>query len=59
MHYAIWRACERFRILPPGLSETWEALDVWSQAQLLAFDQVREMEDMKFQVALAGAKPRF
>ena len=45
--YAIWRACERFGILPPGVREKWEDTNVWSQAMLVAFNQIRNIEEVK------------
>lgn len=42
MHYAIWQACERFGILPPGVKPKWEDNDSWTQALLLAYNQVAE-----------------
>jgi len=47
MDFAIWRACERFNICP--WSE-WDDLPVDVQADLLAYDQIRMMEDRKERV---------
>jgi len=56
MEYAIWRACERFSVRPPDVKDTWEDCNVMVQAALLSYDQIRQIEDTKFQAALAGAK---
>jgi hypothetical protein len=49
---------------PPAVKADWDDNDVWSQAQLLAYSQVRDLEeaedhlaDQKFQAQVAGAKP--
>lgn len=54
--FAIWRACERFRMLPPGVKERFDDCTAVAQAELIAFDQIRTIEDTRFQAALAGAK---
>ena len=55
--YAIWRACERFKIRPPNVEyDEWDKLDVISQANLIAYDQLREIETAKWEVSLASAK---
>jgi len=38
------------------VGDSWDETDVWTQAKLIAYNQVREYEDAKFQIALAGAK---
>ncbi len=43
--YAIWRACERFGIRPPGVRSNWEDCNVQVQSELLAFDQIRTLDD--------------
>lgn len=43
--YCIWRACERFGILPPGLkNRQFDKLDIISKRNLIAYDQVRSLE---------------
>jgi len=42
--YAIWSACERFGIKPPGVKDTWEDCDVFTKANLLAYGQIRSTE---------------
>jgi hypothetical protein len=45
--YAIWRACERFGVLPPGLRKHYDDLPPWFQAMLIAYDQIRQIEEAK------------
>ncbi len=44
--YLIYHACERFRILPPGIKEIWEENNVESQANILAYDLIRTEEEV-------------
>lgn len=41
----IWRVCERFGIFPPDIKKKFKDNSVWQQAQLLAYENIREMED--------------
>lgn len=43
--YAKWLACERFGILPPGCKPAWDDCDIWAQAQLIGYSQIREIEE--------------
>lgn len=43
--YAIWRACERFGILPPNISSNWNTLAVEEQSDMIAYSQIREIEE--------------
>ena len=54
-HYAIWRACERLGMRPPGVKENWDDTDVWTQAMSLAFSQIREREDAEEHNSLVRA----
>lgn len=54
--YADWRACERFSILPPGISATWEENNWWSRLLLVAYDQIRQMEDAEWQSSLLASR---
>jgi hypothetical protein len=45
--YAIWHACERFRLLPPDVKPQFEDNTAAIQAMLIAYDQIREYEDAK------------
>lgn len=47
MDYAIWRSCERFGILPPGVESKWDNNDWWSQSCIIAYDQVRQHEEIE------------
>jgi len=49
--YAIWSCCERFQILPPGCARAWDDCDVWARARLIAFNQVRSLEDAELEEA--------
>lgn len=49
----MWRACERFHILPPGILGTWEDMEVPQHAALIAYDAVRRLEDSEERVQLA------
>jgi len=48
--YAIWRACERWKILPPGVKNSWDDNSSWIQANLIAFDQIRQIERQEREV---------
>ena len=54
--YLIWRACERLGLMPPGLKEEFGDNNMWAQALIMAYHQIREIEETKWQAALAGAK---
>ena len=41
----IWRVCERFGILPPGVKNKWEDNNVWAQSQMFAYNQIRDYEE--------------
>lgn len=41
----VWRVCERFSILPPGVSNKYDDLTPWAKAKLLAYEQIRQYED--------------
>ena len=43
--YAIWRACERHGIKPPNVEVTWTDCDVNAKAELIAYNQIRELEE--------------
>lgn len=45
MDYAKWRACERFNMLPPAIKPKWNDNSFWHQALLIAYNQIREIED--------------
>ena len=39
--YAVWRACERLGIRPPGVKASWDECGLETQALIVAFDQTR------------------
>lgn len=43
-------------ILPPGVKSGWEDNSVLAQSDLIAFNQIREMEETKELAALAGVR---
>ncbi len=45
MDYAIWRACERVDIKPPNVKDSWNDCNVQVQATLIAYNQIRELEE--------------
>lgn len=46
------RACERFHILP----EDWEKQNVHNQARLIAYSQIRELEEFNEVQAMSGIR---
>lgn len=54
MTYAIWRACERFRLLPPDVRPSWDTCDPATQASLLAYDGLRCHEENQELAIMAG-----
>lgn len=52
--YAIWRACERLSVRPPGVKDDWDECSVWTQAKILAYNQVRERDEMELLKAQTG-----
>lgn len=59
MEYAIWRACERFGIRPPGVREHYDDMSVSAKAMLISYDQIRQIEDNKRDATLAQMGVRF
>lgn len=47
MLYAIWCACERFSVLPPGVKSRWEDCDDPTQMNMIAFNQIRTREELE------------
>lgn len=46
----MWKACERFGILPPDMkSNKWDDLNVIDQAMLISYNQIREVEEWESQ----------
>ena len=44
-NYLIWRICERFKILPPGIKNIFIDNTNWNQARLVAYETIREYEE--------------
>jgi len=40
----IWRFCERFGILPPGIEAVYNANADWQKAEMLSYEGIREVE---------------
>lgn len=64
MQYAIFRACERFQVTPPGFPEVfgklnWDQLSAMQQARLLGYDQLANHDQEKWEAKLAGNKSPF
>ncbi len=50
MLYAEFRAAERAGVRLPGVySDNWDDLDGFTQLVLIAFDQIRSLEDVQVQ----------
>ncbi len=43
--YLVFRACERFGLLPPGMHREWDELPNWQKQLLIGFEQIREREE--------------
>lgn len=53
----MWRACERWGILPPDVkSRRWDDLDNWTQSLLLGYEHVRQHEEAEEFSAMAQAR---
>lgn len=42
----VWKACERFGVLPPGVKENFDENLPLIQARLITYEQVREIESV-------------
>jgi hypothetical protein len=45
MKYVLWRACERFNILPPNVKSDINQNTPVALAEFLAYEQLREREE--------------
>ena len=54
--YAVWRACERLGIRPPGVKASWDECGLETQALIVAFDQTRSYDESEWEAQLAGAR---
>ncbi len=59
MRYATYRTCERFGMLPPDIPPTtpfgtiiWDHLTADQQSDLLAYNQIREIEEAESGIRL-------
>jgi len=59
----VWFACEKVNIRPPNVKETWDENNFWTQAEILAYSQIRNLEEceerheqQKFIAAALGQK---
>ena len=54
--YAVWRACERLGIRPPGVKESWDDHAVEMQSIILAYDQVASHDESEWEASVAGVQ---
>jgi hypothetical protein len=54
--YAIWKACLRVGIRPPGVPQHWDDCGVVAQALILAFDQTCSHEEDERAAQMVGAR---
>jgi hypothetical protein len=54
--YTIWRACERFGVLPPGVRPTWDKCNVEAKADLLGYEHIRGHDENERDAALSAAR---
>jgi len=47
LDYSVWKSCERVGIRPPGVKENFEDCDIWTQASILKYNDIREEEEAK------------
>jgi hypothetical protein len=52
----VWKACERFNLLPPGIKKSWDNNTEWHHAMIIGYNQIREHEEMEMLAAQAGSK---
>ena len=44
--YIIWRVCERFNVLPPSIKPSFDNNTAWQQAELVAYENIRNNEEV-------------
>jgi hypothetical protein len=54
--FAIWKACIRVGLRPPGLPDNWDECSSLQQALILGFDQVCEHDDFREKATFAGVE---
>ncbi len=52
--YAIWQACARFGVKPPGVKANWDDMGSMNQARLYAYNQVALHDEDQRDATLAG-----
>ncbi len=52
----MWRACERVGVLPPDVRPAWDDCNVEAQAEVIAYNQIREHEEHELLVAQMKAR---
>jgi hypothetical protein len=55
-HYAVWRACERISVLPPDTKPAWDACNIITKAEIIAYDQIRQHEEHELLIAQLKAR---
>jgi len=53
MEYAVWKACARFGVRPPGVVENWVDCSAIVQGQLIAYDQIASHDEQELAGKLA------
>lgn len=48
--YDTFRACERLRVRPEGIEESWETCDAVAQAEILAYSHIRDKEEEELRI---------
>lgn len=54
MLYAKWKSCERLGIRAPCVKPSWEENDILTQAEILAYGQIRDIEEANERALLCG-----
>ena len=57
--YAVWRACERLGIRPPGVKPAWDECGVETQALIVAFDQTAKLRRSRAGGSTGGGTDAF
>ena len=54
--YTVWRSCERLGIQPSNVASDFDDCDPWTQCLIMAYGQIRDIEEAEWEARLAGAK---
>lgn len=54
--YTVWRVCERLGLRPPNVEENFNDNTTGTIAELIAYGQIREIEEFETLKASSGAK---